>query len=611
MIELPMMRRILNVSNGKRKEDEGARISPDELLSVMGRTPADNLEGLATSYPWKSKITGQLISALFKQQKTLEAISKDPLHWGPLSFTASLQNAMMERYLTGPVKAHARLAARAGRNPDIFGDMNGWIYKNYARLLHSLTGYFIRNGHFDRRKARLVSSSPEGHTFLREYIDEFLYLERNYSSIGLTRLKAMKDLLKSLLIVITEKPLTGEPPPFTDGSDGGMSPQTFEKYLDENRRRMENLHHERAFDLKEFSEWATLGKIGYSSYEVVEGSELHGVVLRHYPLPANVQPNGRVLYMATPLINKPEIFDLARGKSVIEGMLKEGFEIYLVDHGEPGPEDAGLGLDFYGKTVPETYLGLIHERHPGRGIYVVGYCMGGTIILPYLARRAEERLARGEAMDIRKVALMASPVIFDDGPSGHGSMREVIRRSYDPVLMEALYASVNIPPQLVEAGMNEIQPGVQYTVSLGFYGRASHLTAIHDSAHFLYWLTHGTKFPARAHREWIEKIFLGNEICEGKYRLPSSNPALDGKPVDMGALREAGVTLFDYRGTRDPIAPPGSCRASEMWGQVQDGNIQLERGGLNRTIEKNIGHIFVVSKKLLAEYLEMASAFLK
>jgi len=155
------------VSKEKRKENEETRISPDELLSVMGRTPADNLEGLETSYPWKSKITGQLISALFKQQKALEAISKDPVHWGPLSFTASLQNAMMERYLTGPIKAHARLAARAGRNPDIFGDMNGWIYKNYARLLHSLTGYFVRNGHFDRQKARLVSSSPEGQAFLR------------------------------------------------------------------------------------------------------------------------------------------------------------------------------------------------------------------------------------------------------------------------------------------------------------------------------------------------------------------------------------------------------------------------------------------------------------
>ena len=42
----------------------------------------------------------------------------------------------------------------------------------------------------------------------------------------------------------------------------------------------------------------------------------------------------------------------------------------------------------------------------------------------------------------------------------------------------------------------------------------------------------------------------------------------------------------------------------------ENGNISMTRSGLNRTIEKNIGHIFVVSKQLLAEYLKAVSAFL-
>ena len=67
---------------------------------------------------------------------------------------------------------------------------------------------------------------------------------------------------------------------------------------------------------------------------------------------------------------------------------------------------------------------------------------------------------------------------------------------------------------------------------------------------------------------------------------------------------------FDYRGSRDPIAPPGSCVAGQLRGTRDDGNIQKTRGGLNRTFEKNIGHIFVVSKTLLAEYLKTVSDFL-
>jgi poly(3-hydroxyalkanoate) synthetase len=235
--------------------------------------------------------------------------------------------------------------------------------------------------------------------------------------------------------------------------------------------------------------------------------------------------------------------------------------------------------------------------------------MGGTLILPYLARRAEELLAAGKPMDIKKVALMASPMKFDDEGSGHKAMRSLIRKSYDPLLMNELFGAVNIPSQVIEAGMNEIQPGVQHTVVLGFYGRAEIMDAITDAAPFLYWLTHGTKFPVKAHLQWIQNIYIDNQIYEGNYCLPSTNPKFDGKPVNMDILKKACVTIFDYRGTRDPIAPSGSCVAGETWGQVGRGNVKVLSPGLNRTIEKNIGHIFVVSRKHLAEYLKTVNDF--
>jgi len=206
---------------------------------------------------------------------------------------------------------------------------------------------------------------------------------------------------------------------------------------------------------------------------------------------------------------------------------------------------------------------------------------------------------------------MASPMKFDDEESGHKAMRSLIRANYDPLLMKELFGAVNIPSQTIEFGMNEIQPGVQYTVVLGFYGRAEILGAIADSAPFLFWLTHGTKFPIKAHLQWIQNIYMENQIYEGKYCLPSTNPEFDNKPVNMDILKEAGVSIFDYRGTRDPIAPAASCVAGETWGQVDTGNVKFMRSDLNRTIEKNIGHIFVVSRKHLAEYLEAVNSFFR
>jgi poly(3-hydroxyalkanoate) synthetase len=577
-------------------------------MNVFGFSPADNMENLTTAMPWKSKLIGQQIRSLFDYKRALDSVSKDMWMFGLLAIAASWQSSMLDLMLR-PIKASARLAVGASRNPDAIADMNGWIYKNYSRLLYTLTGFFIKDGNFNREKARMICTTPKGKDYLKNYMDEFLQLEYQYNNIGLTRLKAMKELLKCLVVLITEQPFADGYLPFAKKNPDGTLINSFDDYLAENRVRLENLYDANAFDIKEYSERTTHGNIGCSPYEYVEGSKIHQVSLRHYMIPQGIKSNGKIIYMTTPLINKPEIFDLTSGKSLIEALLKKGYIIYMVDHGDPGWEEIDLGLDFYGKTIPDLYFDIIKKKHPQNEIYVMAYCMGGTLILPYLARRAEELFAAGKPMDIKKIALMASPVKFDDENSGHFPIRSLIRRDYDPYLMKELFGAVNIPPQVIESGMNEIQPGVQYKVVLGFYGRAETKELITDAAPFLYWLTHGTKFPVSAHIQWIQNIFIGNQIYEGKYCLPSTNPKLDGKPVNMSILKQAGVRIFDYKGSRDPIAPAGSCVAGETWGQVDKSNVKFTSKSLNRTIEKNIGHIFVVSRKLLAQYLALVEDF--
>jgi poly(3-hydroxyalkanoate) synthetase len=539
-------------------------------------------------------------------------MSRAPFYFGPWSMAAAAQSNALRLWLTGPVRRRAEEAVLKGEDPDVFAVSNADVEAAYAALIRSLCERFMSGGRFDRSKMNRAVTTPSGRDFLRNAMLEAARLEYRYHARGMTRLGAMKELLKSLLIVVTETPTEKTPLPFAPKGGNGHQ-NGFREYLEENRARLENLYAEDAFDVVAFSERATGGHIGYSAYSIVPDSRLHCVSLRHYPPPAGVEPNGRALYLATPLINRPEIFDLAEGKSIIEGMHREGYQVYLVDHGQPGYEERGLGLDFFVKKVHDRYLDLIKERHPESEIQIMGYCMGGTLMLPYLARRAEERRAKGESMDIRKVALMTAPVKFDDGDSGHGPMRRVIEKNYDPLVMEKLFGNVNIPPHTIDAGMNEIQPGVRHTVTLGFYGRAARPGAIADAAPFLYWLTHGTRFPVRAHREWIERVFMGNEIYREEFALPSELPELDGKPVDMDALAYPPncTAFFDYRGERDPIAPPRSCVAGETWGLVGRGNCTQLSSCLNRTIEKNVGHIFVVSKKYLAEYLENVSAFFR
>jgi poly(3-hydroxyalkanoate) synthetase len=584
--------------------------SADQLLQIIGLSQADNLEGYDTQVPFISQLVANGVRTAFQWQGYLNTVSEQPGLYGPWSVLAGAQKQWLDTFVTNPVRIHSRIASRTGANPDIFSDSDQHTEEAYAQLLERLCSTFIQHGKFEQGWAQEFIASEEGQSYLHECMEEFSWLERRYNTLGLSRLTAYKELLKTLLMVITNELLTTVPLPFIKPDKQPKTADEKKEYLDTCRHRLEQLYKHKAFDIRQFSERATGGKIGCSPYKKVPKSEKYSVSLRHYPLKKGRHSNGKIIYIASPLINMPEVFDLAPGKSVIEGLLAEGYIVYLQDPGDPGHRESHLGLDFYGKEVHDHYLAMIQKKHPDMEIHIMAYCMGGTLFLPYLARRAEERKAAGLPMDIHKIVLMASPLRFDDYGSGQGPMRQVIDKHYSKALMTELYGHVNVPSQLIEAGMNEIQPGVRYSVVSGFFSRAAIAGAIEDAAPFLYWLTHGTHFASKAHSEWIEKIFVGNQIEKGEYCLPSSNPELDGKPVRMAALHEAGVSLFDYRGKRDPISPTGSCVASELWGLAPEHhNIEKTRNSLNRTIEKHIGHIFVVSRRLLAEFLESVITF--
>jgi len=597
------------------------RFTADQLDSFLTVTPADNVSRLKDTNHWLSNYNGQILKGMmsFSHQQSN--------FFAPFGVPSELFTGWLK-----PLVKATHEAVASGRDPDPVATDNIRIESAYAarikRLVTALTKEVkateeeiasgrddvTRKGYklvFDRAACDRVCEQAAGQVWLLSSLSEFQRLEWQYHSFGQTRLRAMKKLLRSLLQVIAGEPLSDlKRNPYRKLTPEGEKIQDDDKYLADCELRLLALLARDAFDVRRFALESPASFLGACEWEEVPGSALYSVKLRHYPLPKGVKPNGKTLYMVSPMINRCEIFDLAPGKSVVEGMLQQGYDLYMVDYGNPEPDQANLGLSFYGKTVHDKYLEMIIERHPKQSIDVMSYCMGGTLFMPYLARRIEELNIEGGELQIRQVVLMTAPIFFDDEASGHKPMRDVIREHYSPEVMKTFYAGSNVPPQTIEVGMHAIQPGVAFSVAEGFYARANFPGAIDDAAPFMHWLNSGTRFPARAHREWIQKIFLDNEIWEGKYALPSKYPELDGKPVNMDMLNLADVALFDYRGLRDPIAPVGSCLTSERWGR-KEGNLQMTCGGLNRTIEKNVGHIFVVSKRLLAEFLELVTDFLQ
>ena len=90
-----------------------------------------------------------------------------------------------------------------------------------------------------------------------------------------------------------------------------------------------------------------------------------------------------LLVMAT--TNKAFIFDLAPGRSMIEYMLKQGFDVYVIDWEAPTYAERGLTLKDYTQDFIPTCVKKIQADSGEKDISIIGYCMGGVLSLIYAA----------------------------------------------------------------------------------------------------------------------------------------------------------------------------------------------------------------------------------
>ena len=104
------------------------------------------------------------------------------------------------------------------------------------------------------------------------------------------------------------------------------------------------------------------------------------------------------------LINRPDIFRSAsRGHSFVEHLLADGFDVYLLDWGVPGPEDADTGLDYYVCDALPWAMREVLRASGAPAVSLVGWCIGGTLCALHAA------LDRGES-PARNLVLLTTPV---------------------------------------------------------------------------------------------------------------------------------------------------------------------------------------------------------
>ncbi|MFC4245438.1 class III poly(R)-hydroxyalkanoic acid synthase subunit PhaC [Natribaculum luteum] len=276
-------------------------------------------------------------------------------------------------------------------------------------------------------------------------------------------------------------------------------------------------------------------EVGQTPHEVVyEENKLH---LKHYEAQTDEQHDVPILIVYA-LINRPYILDLQPDRSVVKTLLEEGFDVYLIDWGEPSELDRSLTLDDYVTRYIDNCVDVVRERSGQDAINVLGYCMGGTMSAMYTALFPEK---------VRNLGLMAAGLCF----TGEGGVLELwgAEEYYDPETVTETFD--NVPAEFLDVGFALMDP-VQNNLTkyVRFYENMDDEDFVENFARMEKWLADGIDVAGETYDQFIRDVYQENKLVENELYL-------DGKHVDVENI---DMPVLQIVAEYDHLIPPGASK---------------------------------------------------
>jgi class III poly(R)-hydroxyalkanoic acid synthase PhaC subunit len=246
------------------------------------------------------------------------------------------------------------------------------------------------------------------------------------------------------------------------------------------------------------------------------------------------------------LILRPYKLDLIPGNSLVEYLVSEGFDVYLLDWGIPGDKDRNLSFeDYVLDYLPEAVENVLRSSHAGK-LTLFGYCQGGTMAAMYAA------LFPGE----KNLVLLATPVDFAPEDPGLFGLWTVLtsERYFDPNLLfdpdpvVETFGNVpgDLPGRLVGAGTSALKPLTGYAGTYAsLWERMKQEESLNSLLAVSKWVDDGVPFPGEAFRQWIRDFYQQNKLARGELELR-------GRRVELSNI---ACPVLDIAGSKDFICP--------------------------------------------------------
>ncbi len=272
------------------------------------------------------------------------------------------------------------------------------------------------------------------------------------------------------------------------------------------------------------------------------------------------------LFIVPAWIMKYYILDLSPHNSLVRHLVEQGFTVFIVSWRNPTAEDRDCGMDAYFAAVDEA-MEAVGAIVPEQKIHGVGYCLGGTLMAAkaaQMARDGDDRLA--------SLTFFATQTDFEEP----GELQLFVSESEVSFLENMMWDQGYLDTRQM-AGAFQLLRSADLIWSRYIHeylmGRRQEMFDL------MAWNADATRMPYRMHSEYLRRIFLDNELAQGKYRL-------GGAPVTIGDIK---VPIFCVSTTSDHVAPWQSVYKLHLLADTEI-TFVLTNGGHNAGIVSEPGH---------------------
>ena len=268
---------------------------------------------------------------------------------------------------------------------------------------------------------------------------------------------------------------------------------------------------------------ATEGKVVYRNH-LIE-------LIQYTPKTDQVRPEPILVMPAW--IMKYYILDLSPHNSLVKYLVEQGYTVFMISWRNPSAEDRDLGLNDYINMGFFSALRAVNAIVPDQKVHAIGYCLGGTLLT-----MAAAAMARDDDERLQTITLLAAQTDFTEA----GEIMLFVSESQVSYLEGLMWDQGYLDSHQMTGAFQMLQSN---DLIWSRYIREYLLGRRGKMIDLMAWNADATRMPYKMHSEYLRKLFLHNELAQGRFEV-------GGEPVSLTDLRQP---IFCVSTSRDHVAP--------------------------------------------------------